>query len=423
MLKILWSVNIVFPQVAEKAKKKAFYGGSWLKAMSARLCVNPEVKIAIAMPGNNKHIEKCEVNNIIYYIYPSNKRMLYHGGGKKSANQWEYIIDDYKPDIIHAYGTEYAYNLELIRTIKDIPIVISLQGIMSEYYRHYYGGLEIRDVLFNISIRDILRRSGMVLDRHRFKISAKNEKEMLSTAKYVEGRTLWDKTASLKINPDLKYYHCPRLIRKEFYCEIGWDISKIEPYSIFVHQATYPIKGLHFMLEALFLIRKKYPEVKLYISGKNIVDSTTIIHKLKATGYSNYIKKKIKTLKLENCINFTGPLDAQQLVDRLKTSHVMVIPSAIENSPNSLAEGMLVGTPCVASFVGGNPEMLKDKEEGLLYGFNEPGMLAEYISQIFESDELAQKFSKNARATAMKRHDPEILEKTLIDIYKDIIKK
>ena len=98
-------------------------------------------------------------------------------------------------------------------------------------------------------------------------------------------------------------------------------------------------------------------------------------------------------------------------------THVALIPSAIENSPNSLAEAMLVGTPIVASYVGGVPDMLKDKEEGFLYCYNDPGMLATYISKIFESDELASYFSNNSRKTAWKRHDPLQLENTLIDIY------
>ena len=50
-------------------------------------------------------------------------------------------------------------------------------------------------------------------------------------------------------------------------------------------------------------------------------------------------------------------------------------------------------------------------------------MLAEYLTQIFESDELANSLSEHARATARKRHDPDMLEKTILGIYNSLIWK
>ena len=82
-------------------------------------------------------------------------------------------------------------------------------------------------------------------------------------------------------------------------------------------------------------------------------------------------------------------MNAQDVAVRLSCSHVAVIPSAIENAPNSLAEAELVGTPVIASFVGGNMDMLTHNVDGFLYCYNEPGMLAEYIGRVFNDEELA----------------------------------
>ena len=81
----------------------------------------------------------------------------------------------------------------------------------------------------------------------------------------------------------------------------------------------------------------------------------------------------------------------------------------------------MLGTPCIASFVGGNMDMIKHGEEGFLYCYNEPYMLAEYITQLFESDELAETFSRNARKKAQEQHNPETLTKKLKDIYISVI--
>lgn len=80
------------------------------------------------------------------------------------------------------------------------------------------------------------------------------------------------------------------------------------------------------------------------------------------------------------------------MLERLLKTHVFLLPSAIENSSNSLGEAMLLGMPCVASNSGGTQDILEHKKEGYLYPYTEPAMCAEYISKIFENDELACKF-------------------------------
>ena len=222
------------------------------------------------------------------------------------------------------------------------------------------------------------------------------------------------------MNPNLGYFYCPRLIRAPFY-EAHWSINKVERHSIFVHQGDYPIKGLHIMFEALAQVKKEFPDVKLYIAGRKFFETKTLKQKLFRKGYIDYLEHLVKKYDISNEIVFTGFLNAESLAKQLESMNVVVISSSIENAPNSLAEAEIVGTPCVASFVGGNMDMLRHEEEGFLYNYNEPNMLAEYIKLIFRSDDLANKFSKAASETARKRHDPATLEKTLLGIYKDVI--
>ncbi|MCH8476275.1 MAG: glycosyltransferase, partial [Opitutales bacterium] len=46
---------------------------------------------------------------------------------------------------------------------------------------------------------------------------------------------------------------------------------------------------------------------------------------------------------------------------------MVLLPSLIENSPNTLAEAMMMGVPVVAAYAGGVPSMARDEEEVLLY--------------------------------------------------------
>ena len=82
---------------------------------------------------------------------------------------------------------------------------------------------------------------------------------------------------------------------------------------------------------------------------------------------------------------------------------------------------MILGLPCVASYVGGIPDMLEDREEGFLYQHNASYMLAYNVCKIFQDDDLARKLSGNTRARALKTHDKDENTRRLLEIYRDIV--
>ncbi len=67
-----------------------------------------------------------------------------------------------------------------------------------------------------------------------------------------------------------------------------------------------------------------------------------------------------------------------------------MLPSHIENSPNALCEAMLVGTPCIAAFVGGVPSLVRHGEEGLLYHDADPFALAGAVDRLLGDRELGE---------------------------------
>lgn len=409
-MRILWSVNTLMPNVAKKIGVNSAHAISWVDAMSKELIKDKDIVLSIASTAKVDELKKVELEGIVYYILPSNNL----------DKAWGKVIDDFSPDVIHLYGTEKTHNIPLIkRNDINAKIVISLQGILKGYERVYYGGIDVSVLLKNITFRDILTES-VFGGRRRFQRNAKTEAWQLEHVKYVEGRSTWDRVYALSVNPDLKYFHCPRLIRAPFY-QIRWDKEKMEPHTIFVHQGDYPIKGLHFVFEALPHLIRKYPDLKLYIAGSDILQRKTLFKKITRNGYSKYLLSLFKKYDLKNRVVFLGKMTAEEVAKRLSVTNVMVIPSVIENCPNSLAEAMLVGTPSVASYVGGNAELLNNGECGELYCYNEPLMLANCIDKIFSSEELATQYSNRSREVALKRHNPETLKKTLLGIYNQII--
>ena len=82
---------------------------------------------------------------------------------------------------------------------------------------------------------------------------------------------------------------------------------------------------------------------------------------------------------------------------------------------------MLVGTPCIAAFVGGVPSLVRDGVEGLLYHDADPYALAGKIDRLLGDPALAARLGAKARETAMRRHDPRRVAKQAVGTYREVI--
>jgi len=418
-MKILWLINIPLPEASLLMNEKATSLGGWLVNSSQYLANQKGVELSIAFPTKDvRKTLKLEGNKITYYAFKpvedKDTQLI------KDNPIFKQIINEVKPDIVHIYGTEFAHTLSMVNVCETnrIETVISIQGLVSVYSKHIFSNLPIR-AIYGATFRNLLRQDSVAGHKKLFEKRGVNEILAIKKVNHIIGRTTWDKACTNQINEKAEYHFCNETLREEFYKD-KWNINECEKYSIFLSQGQYPIKGLHYMIEALTLIVQKFPETKLYISGKDIVKSKSIKDRLLMTKYGVYIKKLIRKYNLENNIVFTGPLDAQEMCKRYKKSNVFVCPSSIENSPNSLGEAMILGVPCVASNVGGVSDMLIHKKEGFVYQTDAPYMLAYYICEIFNNDELALEFSNAARNHALKTHNPKINTQRLMEIYNDI---
>jgi len=175
------------------------------------------------------------------------------------------------------------------------------------------------------------------------------------------------------------------------------------------------------ILKALPSIIRDFPDTHLYVGGLNITKKDTFKEKLKISYYGKYLRKLIQDNDLDQYVTFLGPLSEEKMCERFLSTHVFISCSSIENSPNSLGEAMILGVPCIASDVGGVLDMMTHKVDGYIYPFDEYYMISHYVKEIFKDDNLADKFSKNAKVHATKTHDRVGNLNNLINIYKKIV--
>jgi glycosyltransferase involved in cell wall biosynthesis len=172
-----------------------------------------------------------------------------------------------------------------------------------------------------------------------------------------------------------------------------------------------PYKGLDCLLTACSILKSAgLSNVQLRISGQ-----------IQRSDIWSVIKRKIEELDLTKEVVWLGRSSAEAIVSELKSASVFVLPSYVENSPNALCEAMAVGTPCIASYAGGIPSLVRHGEDGLLFSPGDAYSLAAMISQILRDPVLAKTLSHNAKNAAQKRHDPRRIASTMMNIYSDIV--
>lgn len=414
-MNILWVVNIPLPEASKLMGEKEIPFAGWLENSSALLSEMEGVNLCIAFPkkGFNK-VKIFEGKKIAYFAFPTVNTSR---SSIENNSDLREILDRFNPDYVHVFGTEYSHTLSVVNVCreKNVIVIISIQGLVSVIAKHYLASIPPK-VQKSYTFRSLLTKSNIRQQQVKFIRSGKYEIEALSKVDYVIGRTTWDKACTTQVNPNLRYFHWNETLRNEFY-EYQWDINTCEKYSIFLSQGSYPVKGLHFMIEAMPQILKRFPACKLYVGGQDITSNSTLLEKFKLTSYGKYIKNLIKRNNLQSKIIFTGILNEKEMCKRYLDSHLFVCPSSIENSPNSLGEAMLLGVPSVAADVGGISDLQIHREEGYVYQGDAPYMLAHYICEIFENDQLALKFSENARKKALIRHNRKLNNERLMEIY------
>lgn len=419
-MRVLWLCNVILPRIARDIGAPINNSGGWLTGLSEELLKVDKLQLAICFPDSfQQNLIRGSSGKLQYYVFPSKNE------SKKNDNRTyrflEEILQSFKPDIIHIFGTEYYHTFVMTQVCKKLgvkhKIIISIQGLVSVCSKHYFASLPFK-VINSFTFRDLLKWENIKSSSRNFYERGKFEIFAIQNCSHLIGRTDWDKACTEQINPNAYYHHCNEILRNQFY-QYKWDLEACEKHSIFVSQSGYPIKGFHLMLDAMAEIIKRYPDAHLYTTGKNLLEWGWKA-RLKETYYQKYIRQLIKKYHLQKHITFLGNLEESQMCLRFLKSHIFVSPSSIENSPNSVGEAMLLGVPTISSDVGGVKNMLCHEKEGFIYPYDEPYMIAYYVGKIFDDDELALKLSQNARIHAADTHNKKKNITSILKIYREV---
>lgn len=417
-MKILWVINGALPRFTRDGASAKGVSSTWLVSLADAVLRNADNELTVLYRGADAFDGLTHDGRLSYGSFTQPPTAV----SADAARAFLQVLADMKPDVVHIFGTEYPHTLSALQAAATINglserTVVSIQGLCSVYARHYTQGLPWKTI-YGYTLRDLLRHDNIRQQQRAFTQRGAFETAALGMAKHVIGRTDWDFACTHQINPALTYHKVNETLRAPFYTD-RWTPEGCRRYSLFLPQSYYPVKGTHFALEALSFLKKEFPAAHLFTTGSD-PRAADLHSRLRRSSYARYLAGRMRALGLDDSVTFLGNLDAEQMKRQYLSANVCISPSLIENSPNGVGEAMLLGTPVVASFVGGTASILTHGADGYLYPVDAPYMMAEYVRRIFADDALAETLSASARRHAAKTHDPEQNLKDLMAVYRQL---
>lgn len=151
------------------------------------------------------------------------------------------------------------------------------------------------------------------------------------------------------------------------------------------------VKGFDLALAALPTILARYPSARLVVAG----DGPERVS----------LERQAQELGVQEAVDFlgwVGPADVPALIN---AASILVMPSRAEAFPLVGLQAGFMARPVVAARVGGIPELVLDRETGLLFEPGDSAALAEAILRLLEHPEEGQRLGRAAQERSMDQFD------------------
>lgn len=249
-------------------------------------------------------------------------------GNRPARRTIKHFLNQLKPDIVHAWGTELIYPAAL-RDFKG-PTILSMQGVLTEY-----------------------QRIGGIPDDWRWRRMVAREPGMIRSATVVTSESEWGISRVREIHPSADCRLVEYGVHPRFF-DLKWTPDPAKPYAIYVGGAGSR-KGFDVLMDSM----KQLPdrEWELRLAGDEAMEGI-----VKTSGLSNI-----------RCLGML-PWDAMQ--KELQGAWAFVLPTRGDTSPNSVKEARVIGLPVITTKHGGQAGYVKDGINGRIVDPLNAGNLA-----------------------------------------------
>jgi glycosyltransferase involved in cell wall biosynthesis len=394
-MKVAWlapyRVGLLVPELKIARTSRGEHAASWVVNLASALAdrddIDLHVVVATAGIRENQTVRKQGITfHVIRHTFPFTVRgfpeycrldvMMRYAALRRQIRK---VVSEVNPDLIHVHGTEHGYGLASLGM--NIPVILSIQGVI---------GL-IATVSPSIWL----------------KVQASIERKVIRQVKYFASRTEWANCFVRNLNSRAIIYDAPEAINEAFFKTPEGQSRK----NILIVGSVIQRKGIEEAIDAMRIIVAAFPSCRLLVIGRA------------EPQFLERLKERARTVGVERNVEWLGFKETEELAVLYAASAILIHPSYIDNSPNSVAEAMASGLAIVASDVGGIPSMIGNNITGILVKPRDHRQLARAAIALLGREAERERLGSNAKVVALERHLPAKVAAKMTSIYGDIIRR
>ncbi len=330
---------------------------------------------------------------------------------REAARQFEKIIKDFKPEIVHFNNIYHHLSPSILPVAKryHLPVVMHL---------HDYKLISPNYKLFSRGRIDESAKGG-----HWWRTVAKRGLKNSYLKSLIAATEMWWHHSVLKVyEKNIDLFIAPSIFMKNKMVEWGIEESKIVVLYHFIDTKKFKPE---FALGDYLLYFGRLDQEK---GVDNLLKAMVKVRgdkKLKIVGsgaeYKN-LKEQTKKLGLEKRVEFIGPKYGQSLKEIICRSYLVVIPSRwYEVFGLVNLEAAALGKFVIASDIGGIPEAVQAQHTALLFNYDSSDDLATKINWSLDNPRVVAEGAKEARTFVEKNFSPDKHFAGLMEIYEKLL--
>ena len=159
------------------------------------------------------------------------------------------------------------------------------------------------------------------------------------------------------------------------------------------------------MIEAFAEVHQRHPEYRLVIYGEG--------------PERKLLEELVKRLGLQELCQLPGATN--EVLEKIYSVSLFVLPSDFEGMPNALMEAMSLGLPCISTDCpcGGPRELIRDGENGLLVPVGDKAALVTAMEKLINDRDMALRMSKKA-LEIRNTHSMDAICKRWLEFFRDV---
>jgi len=199
--------------------------------------------------------------------------------------------------------------------------------------------------------------------------------------------------------------------------EARWSAKTTDPNKLLFVGRFDALKGGDYILKSFFKLAESNPELRLTFVGpdrgiESPSGKTVFFEEFVKTSFPDWFRSRI---------DFRGQMNHAEVMALRKHHFATVVAAQVDTMGYMLLEPMSLGCPLITTAVGGIPEFIKDRHNGLLVPSQDVGAMVSAVQALLNDHDLASNIGQQAWLDCKNLYSPDIVATQSLSAYNQAI--